>query len=114
MNDQLTEIQERCVRIETKLSRLMLGKEGLGPDTLETWNSPQQIVLRSYCSGEFSHVRTMGEVRACGDGLFTFLMVELSAKEDCTGALDAFNRVAQAIGQLREVLMELDSITEGV
>lgn len=113
MKDQLNRLERRCIRIETKLSRLMTGKPGLGPDNPQPMNEAQQVVLKSYCYGEFGHVRTMDEVHACGDGLFTFLMVELSNSEDCTSLDAAFNRVSQVGDQVRELQTAIDDAIFG-
>lgn len=78
----------------------------------QLWNAAQLTALRTYCNGEFKYMRSMGDVRVCGDGLLAFLLVELSEEEACTSTDEAFSRVAAAIEQLREVLAALDSITE--
>ena len=115
MTDQLTEIQDRCIRIETKLTRFLEGvpgRPGCVTAKPQTWNEAQLVVLRVYCGGEFLHLLSISDVRGCGDGLLVFLMDELSTREHCETKDDAFNRVAVAIEQLREVLAALDSITK--
>jgi len=70
-------------------------------------NTAQRIAMTAYCDGEFSSPDVMETLDECGDGLFKFLMVELSDKEDCTGLEDAYKRVALSIEQLQEVLNAL-------
>lgn len=112
MSDQLEQIENRCIRIETKLTKFLNGRRSCASPEPQTWNEHQRTVLKTYCGGEFQDLRSMGEVRDCGDGLLVFLMIELSTEEGCDDTDDAFNRVAWAVDQLREVMVALDSITE--
>lgn len=70
-------------------------------------NLAQRIVVQTYCGGEFNHPDILNNLDECGDGLFKFLMVELSSEEDCQGVDDAYNRVVSAREQLFEVLLAL-------
>lgn len=63
----------------------------------------QRIVADSYCGGDFSHVKTMEEVKYCGDGLFAFLMSELSMSEDCGNINTAMGRILIIRQQLLRV-----------
>lgn len=72
-------------------------------------NKAQKIVAENYCNGELNNAHVMQTLDTCGDGLFKFLMVELSDKEDCIDLDDAYNRVATAIDQLQAVLVHLDT-----
>lgn len=74
-------------------------------------NRAQQIVAETYCGGELNRPDVLETLDECGDGLFKFLMIELSDKEDCAGIDDAYNRVAIAREQLGELLRELDKET---
>ena len=74
-------------------------------------NRAQQIVAETYCGGELNRPDVMETLDNCGDGLFRFLMVELSDEEDCTDTDDAYNRVANAINQLEDLLAVLDKET---
>lgn len=72
-------------------------------------NKAQKIVAKNYCGGELNSSHVMQTLDTCGDGLFKFLMVELSDEEDCVSINDAYNRVATAIDQLQTLLVHLDT-----
>lgn len=57
-------------------------------------------VARFYEGGEFLHVASWEDVENCGDGLFRFLVVELSPDEDCHDAEEAIGRLQRAVEQL--------------
>ena len=63
-------------------------------------NLAQRYVAQNYCGGELNRPDVIQTLDDCGDGLFKFLMTELSDEEDCTGADDAYNRISTAIEQL--------------
>jgi hypothetical protein len=69
----------------------------------------QSIVAISYEKGEFSHIGRDGNdlsdavLLASGDGLFRYLMVELSENEDCDNYETAIRRLNTSIRQLEEV-----------
>lgn len=75
-----------------------------------TLNDVQRKVIEVYGKGDFSHVTMQQELDECGDGLFRFLMVELSSSEDCTDVETACQRVANAIGDLENVLQHLETL----
>lgn len=60
----------------------------------------QQIVAASYVGGEFAG-HSPADISDCGDTLFTFLMTELSVKEDCSGFEEAISRLDTAIRELK-------------
>lgn len=67
----------------------------------------QKIVADAYCGGEYSHLKVIekGFTRphGCGDGLLTFLMIELSYENDCFSSGDALCRLDNIIEQVEEV-----------
>ena len=66
----------------------------------------QDVVLNSYEGGEFSYCKDMKEVRKSDDGLFAFLMSELSEKEGCDSFDEAVHRleiVQRQVGDLIDV-----------
>ena len=69
-----------------------------------------------YCGGDFSHFATTteidrGDLAACGDGLFRFLMTELSAEEDCDSREEAVRRLESARRNLDEVIVAIEAST---
>jgi hypothetical protein len=56
-------------------------------------NRAQQIVAETYCNGELNCPDVMDTLESCGDGLFRFLMNELSDAEDCVDLETAMNRI---------------------
>ena len=78
-------------------------------------NAAQAISLKAYNEGEFSHLLdakkeeefTTG-YKDCGDGLLSFLMVELSTQEDCESIDVAVKRVSSALTQLQDVFNALE------
>lgn len=73
-------------------------------------NPFQRVLARVYGDGAFAHVASLEEARGVGDGLFTFLMVELSDREDCQTPDDATRRLVDAIEDIRKVLHILEAI----
>lgn len=72
------------IQTKTTIEKYMC-KFGLG------MNKAQKIVAENYCGGELNSLHVMQTLDTCGDGLFKFLMVELSDKEDCVDINDAYN-----------------------
>jgi hypothetical protein len=71
---------------------------------LERDLSPWQLAIaQHYGGGEYTHVTSLGECYDVGDGLFTFLMVELDPKEDCDSEEEARRRLAVSISQLHDL-----------
>lgn len=68
------------------------------------FNSFQCQCAAVFGGGDFAHVTTLDEVRACGDTLFTFLMIELSDHEGCTDLPEAARRLEQAQCDIQAVL----------
>lgn len=62
----------------------------------------QKIVAESYASGDHA-CHGPDDAKDCGDTLLTFLMSELSEREDCDSFECAVNRLDSAIRQLTEV-----------
>lgn len=67
---------------------------------MEQINQFQTVAIDHYCEGEFKDHPQEGET---GDGLFDFIMIELSDKEDCETVEDAVGRLNTAIDQLQAV-----------
>lgn len=62
----------------------------------------QQIVANAYDGG--NHLcNSPDDIHHCADGLLTYLMVELSAAEDCDSKEEAIERIDRSIRQLEEV-----------
>jgi hypothetical protein len=62
----------------------------------------QQVVIESYNGGDHP-AHAPGDIHDCGDTLLTFLLVELSKREDCDSVGCAVHRLDSAIRQLTEV-----------
>jgi len=60
----------------------------------------QQVVIASYPD---HCVEKPEDVEDCGDGLFKFLLVELSESEDCDSFETARNRLDRAIKELTDL-----------
>ena len=69
----------------------------------QPFSSVQCKILKYYADGDFSHIQTEEELENCGDGLLKFLMLELSAEEDCEDEEEAYRRLNTVIKQLEEV-----------
>lgn len=73
------------------------------PDLLAGFNKFQRVAVKSYPDG--SLILEIG-----GDSLFTFVISELSDKEDCEDLNDAIERMTVAmsdIQKVRDALVEL-------
>lgn len=70
---------------------------------MTTFNKAQQIVLQTYGGGDYAHIDNIKGCRNVGDGLFTFLMTELSDDESCDTLEIAINRVTTASNQLLDL-----------
>ena len=82
-------------------------------------NKAQAKCLEKYAQGDFAHlleIESQSEfkdaIENCGDGLLRFLIVELSASEDCDGSATALNRVSKAITELEEIQEALEDLPE--
>jgi hypothetical protein len=75
-------------------------------------NEFQKKTCGAYAAGDYAWVpeeETAGNrlsemLDNCGDGLFKFLMVELSDEEDCKTVETARQRIGTAIHELQELL----------
>ena len=68
----------------------------------------QRIVADSYEDGEFSHVNSLTGASEMGDGLFRFLLAEISESEDCDSQEEAMRRLHNARRQIEEVMQAFD------
>ncbi|MYM92364.1 hypothetical protein [Duganella vulcania] len=66
------------------------------------WDQFQQVVIASYNNGDHL-AQDPADVRNVGDTLLTFLLLELSEKEDCDSVSTAIDRLNSAISQLEKV-----------
>ena len=80
-------------------------------------NRAQTTCLEFYASGSFGHLlgsesesEFKDALQNCGDGLLRFLVVELSANEDCEDIEDAIGRVSRAIEDLEAVHRNLNAL----
>ena len=76
----------------------------------------QAACLRLYSKGGFEHLLDskteedfVAGYKDAGDTLLTFLMIELSASEDCESVVDAVQRVDNAIDDLEAVKRSLEA-----
>jgi hypothetical protein len=78
-------------------------------------NPCQAAVARAYASGEFAHYAVDPDWRTaienCGDGLFRFLMIELSTTEDCHTVADAVQRLRSAYTDLATANAAIAALT---
>ena len=74
------------------------------------FNAFQRACADAYSDGDFAHVADMGQVRAVRDTLFTFLMIELGAAEDCDTREEAVRRLEMAIGNIQDVIAAIEKI----
>lgn len=76
------------------------------------WINPvQRAILMSYADGKFSYLLHCPNEEAwhsgiytCGDALLSFLLIDLSYREDCHCRMDAIARIEMAIRQLNTLL----------
>jgi hypothetical protein len=71
-------------------------------------NRYQQIVVDGYADGEFAQVSTLAESEQVGDGLFSFLLRELSDSEDCDSMESAIQRLEVVIKEANACLFLLE------
>lgn len=68
-------------------------------------NKFQRAAAKVYGGGDFSHVQNLDETKDVGDGLFSFLMSEISDKDiDIETVL---NRLGRAIADIEDVIFEI-------
>ncbi|MCK5605073.1 hypothetical protein KAR91_24500 [Candidatus Pacearchaeota archaeon] len=63
----------------------------------------QKAVAESYVGGEFNNDEVLDNMDDCGDGLFKFLMTELSEEEGCDSYDEAVRRLSTIQRQIEEV-----------
>ena len=63
----------------------------------------QTLIAKHYGGGDYAHIQSVAEARDVGDTLFTFLIVETDAKEDCDDWPEAVRRVDQAMIELTAI-----------
>ncbi len=71
----------------------------------------QRLIADNYGSGEFSYCKTVDEALDVGDGLFAFLLTELSEDEDCENYAEAFTRldtIKREIDEIQNVFANAD------
>ncbi len=69
---------------------------------MEHFDRIQTCVLAHYNGGEHL-VESPQDVPNCGDGLLSYLLTELSEKEDCTDFPEALRRIKTSIEQLYQL-----------
>lgn len=82
------------------LCYLMAGSDAQGEPS--PWDEFQQVVVESYNGGDHQ-AEHPDNVHNIGDTLLTFLLVELSKKEDCDSMQTAIDRLDSAMTQLQAV-----------
>ncbi len=71
-------------------------------ETPNTFDPFQQVVAAAYNGGDHA-CQTPENINDCADTLLTFLMRELSEKEECESIEEAISRLDVAIRELEEV-----------
>ena len=80
--------------------------------TAKPFNDFQVTAKTYYCKGEFSAVENMSEVEKCGDGMFIFIMNELSTASGCDSNKEAHTRLGLASSQLLNLAPYLSPLKE--
>lgn len=78
-------------------------------------NAFQKKLCETYAGGEFAHFAEKPDqwrdaIKDCGDGLFSFLMIELSDKEDCENLDTAIQRLESAGAQIQKALSDISRL----
>lgn len=68
----------------------------------------QRFVAQNYAYGEFAHIETPDEVDTIGDGLFGFLITELSVAEGCDSKEETLRRLDNIRDQLAHLRKAID------
>lgn len=83
-------------------------------------NAYQKAAVSVYGEGDFAYLADMefknydefhSRVRSCGDGLLTFMLLEL-ADSDCASVEEARNHISRVIDSMNDVLGELHKIED--
>lgn len=76
-------------------------------------NPHQAAVARAYAAGEFFYLADDPNWRAnlqnCADGLFRFLMIELSSTEDCDDDAEALQRLRMAENEIQDAIAAIQA-----
>lgn len=75
----------------------------------EPINQFQRAALEAYAGGAFSYLETYEYRQEHGDSLLTFILAELSDKEDCEDLETALRRIESGISDLQDVLEALQA-----
>lgn len=82
-------------------------------------NEAQATCLKFYDGGDHEYLLSMDSetkfkeaLDDCGDGLLRFLIVELSASEDCESTDEAIDRLSRAIEDIEAVRRNLGELTQ--
>jgi fumarylacetoacetate (FAA) hydrolase family protein len=87
------------------------------PPTVMILNAFQKAVLKDYSDGDYAYLIEDGaiaDVQDLGDTLLTFLMIELSTKEDCDTIEDAQSRMLSAHADIEAAILALDKLQEAI
>ncbi len=77
----------------------------------DTFNEAQKICASTYASGDFSYASELKDCENVGDGLFTFLMTELSSKEDCTDLDVATQRLETVVADIQKIAAAVNQVS---
>jgi hypothetical protein len=72
-------------------------------------NDAQRVAVRAYDGGEHCRCESPEDAEDVGDTLFSFIIRELSEREDCDSFDEAVRRLEVARQQLDEVIEALSS-----
>lgn len=78
----------------------------------------QRAALDAYADGDFAYIDSYPYKHGdqflvdVGDGLLTFIMIELSSNEDCENLAVAIQRIESGIRDLQTVLEALQKLEE--
>lgn len=86
------------------------------PDRPPPLSPIQTLLAHSYAEGAFRDIIKAAHWKAhlatCGDGLFRFLMTELSPSEDCQTVPDALHRLQRAADDIELVYDHMLALVE--
>lgn len=81
------------------------------PPPYKQLNEFQTVAINSYSGGEYKGIKDPDEAHEVGDGLFWFIMCELSDEEDVEDTDMAVSRLETAVRDLEEVIEALKQET---
>lgn len=79
-------------------------------------NAYQKRLIEVYADGSFAHFGNLvgeafaAELEHCGDGLFRFLMVDLSTPEGCESETDALLRLEIAEHRINQLAIAISGM----